>query len=142
MNKSIKLIWLAFILIIIHACSATYYYIKPEIYGHVYDNKTKKPLSNKDGYIGYDLGLEEDKRVRTSNDGKFKITPKAQKYYFIKPNMHELSMSAPQIYINFEGYSTKIFDYSDSNSLSEIENNSGGEILEKIDIGIIYLDPE
>ncbi|MBJ8453477.1 hypothetical protein I6M90_16290 [Acinetobacter bereziniae] len=130
-----------FLLLFITACTPNYYYFKPEISGQIYDQKTKKPLSNRSGYIGYDLGLDEDKMVKTDSQGRFKITPKRQSYYFFRPNMKKLSMSAPQIYINFKGYRTNIYDYSNGQTES-MTNSSDEKELVKINIGNIYLEPE
>ncbi|MEG6545193.1 hypothetical protein V6C59_04790 [Acinetobacter bereziniae] len=131
-----------FLLICIAACTPNYYYLKPEISGQIYNQKTKKPLSNRSGYIGYDLGLDEDKMVKTDQQGRSKITPKAESYYIFRPNLKKLSASAPYIYISFDGYESKSFDYSNIKSINEIDSNPGARILEKGDVGIIYLDPE
>ncbi|MFW1645384.1 hypothetical protein ACNPQK_20070 [Acinetobacter guillouiae] len=129
-----------FLLLFITACTPKEYYLKPELYGQLVDNITKKPIANKEGYIGY--SLSEDKTVKTDQQGKFKITPKAESYYIFKPNLKKLSASAPYIYISFDGYESKSFDYSNIKSINEIDSNPGARILEKGDVGIIYLDPE
>lgn len=141
MKKIFETSLILFLLAFFTACTPNYYYLKPEVSGQIYDQKTKKPLSNKSGYIGYDLGLEEDKKVKTDSQGRFKITPKIQSYYFFRPNMKKLSMSAPQIYINFEGYRTNIYDYSNGQT-ENVGDNSDEKTLEKVNIGIVYLEPE
>nr|WP_277603498.1 hypothetical protein [Acinetobacter dispersus] len=122
------------------ACTPKNYYLKPEVCGQVFDIKTKKPISSREGYIGY--SLNDDTSIKTDEHGRFKITPKAESYYFFRPNLKKLSLSAPQIYINFKGYLTKTYDYSNGKPLEDIKENPGARILEKIDVGIIYLEPE
>lgn len=140
MNKVFKINLIAILLIFFTACTPNYYYLKPEAYGQLIDQKTKQPISNTEGFIGYNLN--DDKKVRTNHLGYFKITPKAESYYFLRPNMKKLSLSAPYIYVYFDGYKPKTIDYSNGELMNKIEGNPGGEILEKVDIGIIYLDPE
>lgn len=124
------------------ACTPKNYYLKPEVNGQVFDSRTKAPITNAEGYIGYDLGLDESKKIKTDHTGSFKITPRAESYYIFAPNLKKMSNSAPQIYINFKGYLTKTYDYSNGKPLEDIKENPGARILEKIDVGIIYLEPE
>lgn len=54
MNKSIKWVFLIS-LILLMGCTPKEYYLKPELYGQLVDNITKKPIANKEGYIGIAL---------------------------------------------------------------------------------------
>lgn len=136
MKKKMKINLILLFLILLTACTPNYY-LKPEITGQLYDNRTKKPITNTLGYIGF--SLNEDTTIKTSNEGKFKITPEVQKYYIFRPNWKKLSASAPYIYIYFEGYQSKTYDYSDTD-LKDIKENSAEKILEKVDVGKIFLD--
>ena len=135
-----KIIFFVFCITGLIACTPKNYYLKPEVYGQIFDIKTKNPISSREGYIGY--SLNDDTSIKTDEHGRFKITPKAESYYFFRPNLKKLSLSGPQIYINFKGYLTKTYDYSNGKPLEDIKENPGARILEKIDVGIIYLEPE
>ena len=135
-----KIIFFVFCIAGLIACTPKNYYLKPEVCGQVFDIKTKNPISSREGYIGY--SLNDDISIKTDEHGRFKITPKTESYYFFRPNLKKLSLSAPQIYINFKGYLTKTYDYSNGKPLEDIKENPGARILEKIDVGIIYLEPE
>lgn len=139
---TMKIIFFVFCITGLIACTPKNYYLKPEVNGQVFDSRTKAPITNTEGYIGYDLGLDENKKIKTDHTGSFKITPKAEPYYFFRPNLKKLSLSTPQIYIFFEDYEPRIVDYSNGKSLEDIKENPGARILEKIDVGIIYLEPE
>lgn len=127
-------------LILLTGCTPKEYYLKPEVYGQLVDSKNKKPIANMEGYIGYTLS--ENNIVRTDSKGKFKISPKAESYYFFRPNLKKLSQTAPYIYISFDAYEPKSVDYSNMKSLNPIDSNIGAKVLEKGDVGIIYLDPK
>ncbi|MEB6480096.1 hypothetical protein [Acinetobacter vivianii] len=135
-----KIIFFVFCIVGLIACTPKNYYLKPELYGQVFDIKTKKPISSREGYIGY--SLNDDTSIKTDEHGRFKITPKAESYYFFRPNLKKMSASAPQIYVFFEDYEPRIVDYSNGKSLEDIKENPGARILEKVDVGIIYLEPE
>lgn len=47
--------------------------------------KQKKPISSREGYIGY--SLNDDTSIKTDEHGRFKITPKTESYYFFRPNL-------------------------------------------------------
>jgi len=134
-------VFLMAVALFLSACTPKTYYTKPEIVGKIYNSKTKTPLANKEGYISFSLGLTEDNKIKTLDNGQFKIPAKAEYYYYFKPNMKNISMSAPQIYINFNGYYSKIYDYSDAKLLTDVPN-PGARKMTKIDVGIIYLDPK
>ena len=139
MKKIIFLITLLFTLFLL-ACKPNIYYVKTELKGELYNSKTKKPISKQVGFVSF--YLNEDGQVQTNQKGQFKINAVSKKYYFIKPNMQEVSMSAPQLYINFKGYKSKIIDYTENSIVTEATPNIGANTMETIDIGIIYLDPE
>ncbi|MBJ9958807.1 hypothetical protein [Acinetobacter courvalinii] len=135
-----KIIFFVFCIVGLIVCTPKNYYLKPELYGQVFDIKTKNPISSRKGYIGY--SLNDDTSIKTDEHGRFKITPKAESYYFFRPNLKKMSASAPQIYVFFEDYEPRIVDYSNGKSLEDIKENPEARILEKIDVGIIYLEPE
>lgn len=137
---TVKIILFVFCIGGLIACTPKNYYLKSEVNGQVFDSRTKAPITNAEGYIGYDLGLDESKKIKTDHTGSFKITPRAESYYIFAPNLKKMSNSAPQIYINFKGYLTKTYDYSNGKPLEDIKENPGARILEKIDVGIIYLE--
>ena len=54
MKKKMKINLILLFLILLTACTPNYY-LKPEITGQLYDNRTKKPITNRLGYIGFSL---------------------------------------------------------------------------------------
>ena len=86
--------------------------------------------------------MNDEGQVQTNEKGQFKINAVAETYYFIEPNMQEISMSAPQIYINFKGYKSEIIDYSEHGVPEDTLPNPGAKKIEKVNVGIIYLEPE
>ena len=53
MNRIFKVNLIIVLLPTIIACTPNYYYLKPEAYGQLIDQKTKKPISNTEGFIEY-----------------------------------------------------------------------------------------
>lgn len=137
---TLKIAYIFVLALFLSSCTPNIYYVKPELIGKLYDSKTKKPISRKMGFISF--YLNEEGQVQTNEKGQFKINAVARKYYFIEPNMQEISMSAPQIYINFKGYKPEIIDYSERGIPENTQPNPGAKKIEKVDIGIIYLEPE
>lgn len=136
--KSLLIFSISFLM----ACSPNIYYLDPELKGVLYDAATGKPIVNQEGYAAFHIGLDEEGNVKTNNEGKFTIQATPYTYYIFKPNLRNESMSPPYIYINFKGYQGKIYDYSPSLHEQNTEPNPGAKRLNKVDVGIIYLDPE
>lgn len=53
MHKLIKILFSIFVSIGIAACTPKTIYIEPEMIGEIYNDKTKKPIANTQGYIAY-----------------------------------------------------------------------------------------
>ena len=51
-------------------------------------------------------------------------------------------MGTGQIYIQFEGYKSKIFDYTNFYQEQNPSPNPDAKKLEKVNIGVIYLEKE
>lgn len=139
MNKFLGCLALSLLLT---ACNQKTLYLTPESSGFIYDNKTRQPITNTEGYIGYDTARSEHNLIKTDNNGKFKIPAETMKYYFIKPSLKDWYMSAPHIYVQFPGYKTKIFDYSEGYSKVNLDDLSDEHTLKKLDVGIILLENE
>ncbi|WP_180028922.1 hypothetical protein [Acinetobacter sp. YH16032] len=122
------------------ACTQKTLYLTPETTGYIYSIESKKPIANYHGYIGYDTARDSHNSITTDSKGKFKISPETLKYYLIKPSLKDWNMSAAHIYIQFPGYRTKIYDYSEK--LQEQVSNSDPSKLEQLDVGIIFLSSE
>ena len=137
MNKKFFLLFFI-LLIFLLSCTSKVYYIKPEVVGKVYDFETKTPILNTTGTISFYLG--EENKINIDNEGNFKVNAVSKNYYLIEPNMQEISLSAPQLYINFKGYESKIVDYLITSKSLNTNPNPGAKEIEKIDIGIIYLN--
>ena len=117
-------------------------YLTPEVTGYIYDSVTKKPLSNLSGHVGFFLPDNNTPNIKLDIDGRFTIKPIIESYYFIRPNVRKYSYIPPQIYIYLPNYQGKILDYSQF-SWKQIPSESRGySHFKKINIGIIYLDPE
>lgn len=132
---------LLFSAFLIVACTPQKYYLEPELEGHLYNIKTQKPIINEEGYVSFYLGLKDENKVRTDQNGRFKVSPTARTYYFFEPNMKKVSRPITDIYIHFNGYSSKKFDFSNT-IYQQNKPNFGEKRLEKLDVGIIYLDPK
>ena len=94
------------------ACSHKKIYIEPEITGKIYSSQNNLPLKNTVGYIAFYFNDDKENYIKTNNDGGFYLQPFIEKYIFIKPNLKDLYQGTGQIYIKFDGYKLKNFDYS------------------------------
>ncbi|BFM87733.1 hypothetical protein JUNP586_2175 [Acinetobacter baumannii] len=56
-------------------------YLTPEATGYLYDSKTKEPLHNVNGYIGFYLPDEKSTTIKVNNDGSFTIKPLIKEYF-------------------------------------------------------------
>lgn len=139
MNKSACITVLS---VLLSACTPHTYYIKAELIGKIYNADTKQPLSNTEGYISFYLS-DDNNKVYTNQNGGFKLAPVSRSYFFIKPKLDMVSIGAPQLYINFKGYKSITVDYNQvGTSLDDDRPNPSAKRPEKIDVGIIYLEPE
>ena len=132
--------FIIFTSIFLVGCTQKTLYLTPETTGYLYSFQSKRPIADYHGYIGYDTARDSHNSITTDSKGKFKISPDTLKYYFIKPSLKDWNMSAAHIYIQFPGYRTKIYDYSEK--LQEQVSNSNPSKLEQLDVGIIFLDSE
>ena len=137
MKKIITASFLLILLISFSSCTKKTIFLTPEAIGYLYNNQTKKPIANYNGYIGYDTSRSNHNFITTDSKGKFKIPSEEINYYIIKPNLTKWNMSAAHIYIQFPGYMTKIYDYS-----KEVQNINSDYKLGKINLGVVFLDPE
>lgn len=141
MNKY-KLVFILLCILSISSCEKKTLYITPEISGYIYNNTTKEPLKNASGYINFFIPDKNTPQIKLNSNGSFTIPPLTDHYYFIRPNVRKYTNYDPQIYIYFKNYQGKIFDYSNF-SWKQIPSESRGySHFKKIDLGIIYLDPE
>lgn len=140
MKKKLSQLLIIFTSLFLVACTQKTLYLTPETTGYLYSIKSQKPIANYHGYIGYDTARDTHNSITTDSKGKFKISPETLNYYLIKPGLKDWNMSAAHIYIQFPGYETKIYDYSEK--FQEQTTNSIPSNLEKLDVGIIFLNPE
>lgn len=63
-------------------------------------------------------------------------------YYFIAPKLDMRETDAPDIYINFDGYEPKTIDYNEVGKSLDNRFNPSAKHPRKVDVGIIYLEPE
>lgn len=77
-------------------------------------------------------------RLRLIREGTFKVSPTPRTYYFFEPNMKNVSSPIADIYIHFNGYLSKKYDYSQF----LYQQNKPHSEVQRLDVGIIYLDPE
>lgn len=144
MKKSITLLIISFICFLSTACSKTTLYLTPEAVGYIYDSKTRKPLINQTGNMGFSgLTNGKDEQVILKEDGSFSIPAVTDSYYFIRPKVGgQYASPPPEIFIYFKGYETKIIDYSDAYAKQVPEEKSSFSHYNKINLGIIYLYPK
>lgn len=130
------------VILTLFGCTEHTLYLTPEVHGYIYSSKTKKPIADVNFDMGFN-GLTDNNaaKIKTSKDGGF-IIPAVQKtYYYFKPNLRKYS-APPEIYISADKYQPKVTDYSLFYGKQVSENTAGYSYLNKIDIGIIYLEPE
>lgn len=139
--KKLTILTLIFSFFLI-SCTPNIAYIEPEIIGKIYNLDDNKPIKNTAGYIAFYLNDNKENYITTNRDGGFYLAPHTEKYFFIKPNLRELYMGTGQIYIQFEGYKSKIFDYTNFYQEQNPSPNPDAKKLEKVNIGVIYLEKE
>ncbi|MDQ9010373.1 hypothetical protein RFI36_12290 [Acinetobacter gerneri] len=140
--KQFRLFLILFFSLSLIACEQKTLYLTPETKGCLYSSETTKPLSHLIGHVGYSLADDNTFATKLDNNGCFIISPKTKCYYYIEPNVQKYSEIAPQIYIYFESFQPKSIDYSKFVWQQVPENISGTYNYRKINVGIIYLDPE
>lgn len=141
MKNYILFFFLIISLFSISGCAEKTLYLTPEATGYIYDSKTKKPLKNVGGYIGFFLPDEKSTFIEIDNDGHFSINPITKTYYFFEPNVVDYTHLPPVIYISFKHYENKKIDYSKAYTEQIPEGKSSFEHYKTIDLGVIYLDP-
>jgi len=127
---------------ILISCTPETVYIKPELRGKVYDSNTQKPIVNTEGYAGFYLGEKEENKIKTNDKGEFYLRPIYKNFYLFMPNIDESIMGAPQVYISMKGYENKTYNYSIKYQEQNKNIDMNPMVLGKVDVGIIYLDPE
>jgi len=129
--------------VFISACTKQTLYITPQATGYIYDSVTKKPLSNLSGNVGFSgLTSDESSRIQLKEDGSFVIKPFIKNYYYFHPNTKIYDEYPLDIFIDIKKHKIKIIDYT-SFAWEQIPKNlSGTYNYRKIDLGVIYLDPE
>lgn len=142
MKKSLISLFIVFLFGFLVSCTQKTLYVTPEAVGSLYNSKTQQPIVKYSGFIGFSIARDEHNAVITDSRGRFKIAPETLKYYVIRHNLRDWGMAPTHIYIQFPGYKTKIYDYSEKYQEQASTLDSGFETLTKIDVGIIYLDPE
>ncbi|MDC4442337.1 hypothetical protein OHV35_02785 [Acinetobacter baumannii] len=143
MKKTITLLLFFCMTVTLTACSQKEIYLTPEVTGYVYNNATKEPLRQQEGFIGFNgLTPNDAPELVLNKDGSFTLKPIAKKYYFFKPDMHEYSNMAALIYISFDGFKVKDIDYSEE-KYKRIKADEGEfRPYKKVNLGVVYLNPE
>ena len=138
----IQMFLIFFFTTFIVACTKKTLYLTPEVHGYIYNSITKKPVSNTKVIMGFN-GLTDNNApsVLLNKEGEFVIPAVTTTYYYLKPNVRKYS-APPEIYISTDYYQSKILDYSNFYGKQVPEERSGYSYFNKIDVGIIYLDPE
>ncbi|RYL25647.1 hypothetical protein [Acinetobacter piscicola] len=116
-------------------------YLHPEAIGTLYDQHTGRPLAYKTGDIGYYMAADHRFEKTLSAQGAFQLPAFEIHYKFFRPNMRKLE-GPLQIYIAFEGYEGKIYDYSEVYWQQVPDEKNSPYIFNKIDVGKIYLNPK
>ena len=140
--RILKIAYIAVLALFLSSCTSHTYYTKPDLVGKIYDAETKKPLSNKKGYIAFFLSDDEDNYLVTDVNGSFKLEPISDSYYFIKPKLDRITTGSPDVYVMFDGFEPKTIDYNAVGKILDAAPNPGAKRPEKVDVGIIYLEPE
>ena len=140
--KNSSIIFCVMIAFLLSACSKKIIYISPEIHGKVYDSIQKKPI-HKNSRIGFD-GLTPDSAppIMLKDDGSFVLPAVTETYFFLRPNVRKYDLILPRIYVGADNYQYKFIDYSPFYSKQLASKNRGFSYFNKIDVGIIYLEPE
>ncbi|WP_111858146.1 hypothetical protein, partial [Acinetobacter sp. CFCC 10889] len=116
-------------------------YLHPEAVGALYDQNTGLALAHKTGDIGYYIAADDRFQKTLSAQGEFKLPAFEIHYQFFRPNIRKLE-GPLQIYIAFEGYEGKIYDYSEVYWQQVPDEKNSPHIFNKINVGKIYLTPE
>ena len=142
MKKNLLVFSFTIIILLLSACTKKTLYLTPEVHGYIYNSITKKPVSNTKVIMGFN-GLTDNNApsVLLNKEGEFVIPAVTTTYYYLKPNVRKYS-APPEIYISIDYYQSKILDYSNFYGKQVPEERSGYSYFNKIDVGIIYLDPE
>lgn len=117
------------------------FYLHPEAVGALYDQATGQALAYKTGDIGYYMAADNRFQKTLSAQGEFKLPAFEIHYQFFRPNMRKLE-GPLQIYIAFEGYKGKIYDYSEVYWQQVPDEKNSPHVFNKINVGKIYLTPE
>ena len=141
--KNSSIIFCVMIALLLSACSKKIIYISPEIHGKVYDSVNKNPLHRNNAKIGFE-GLTPDyaPSIMLKDDGGFVLPAVTETYFFLRPNVRKYDLILPKIYVGADNYQYKIIDYAPFYSEQVDEEKSGFSYLTKLDVGIIYLEPE
>lgn len=116
-------------------------YLHPEAIGYLYDQRTGLALADQTGDLGYYIAADDRFKKTLSASGAFKLPAFEIQYKFFRPNMRKLG-GPLQIYIAFEGYEGKIFDYSEVYWQQVPDEKNSPYIFNQINVGKIYLTPE
>lgn len=143
MNKKITIIFIFFMIFFLTSCTQKEIYVTPEITGYIYNSITNKPLSGKNGLIGFNgLTPNDAPSINLNKDGGFILKPIAKKYYYFSPNMNEYAEIPSLIYISIDGFKVKYIDSSEEEYKRVPTDTKEFRYYKKIDLGIIYLDEE
>ncbi|MEN8282356.1 hypothetical protein [Acinetobacter gerneri] len=140
--KKYKIYLIILSLIFLTSCKKNTLYFTPETKGCLYSSETKKPLSHLIGHVGYSLTDDNTFATKLDINGCFIIAPKTKIYYYIKPNIRKYRGIEPTIYIYIENFQPKSIDYSEFIWKQVPDESRGYSHFKKINVGIIYLDPE
>ncbi|MEN8282353.1 hypothetical protein [Acinetobacter gerneri] len=141
--KNFKLFLILFFSLSLIACEKKTLYFTPEATGYIYDSVTKKPINNLTANVGFDgLTAIKDSQIKLESGGKFTLLPVVKEFYIFSPNTQKYNDIPPYIYIGVQPYSPKVIDYSEFSWKQLPANLSGTYNYRKINLGIIYLDPE
>lgn len=143
MNKKASIILIFFMTFFLTSCVQKEIYLTPEVTGYVYSSITNKPLSGKNGLIGFNgLTPNNAPNIALNSDGSFTLKPIIKKYYFFRPDMNNYAKMPSLIYISIDGFKVKDIDYSEEKYKKIPVDNKEFRHYKKIELGVIYLDKE
>ena len=124
------------------SCTQKKLYLTSKMTGYIYNNVTKKPLNrNNIGEISFN-GIDKAQKITLKDDGSFTLNPLIESYYFMRPKTEVYKILPPEIYIDFQKFKIKKVDFSQEYFERITEEKMEFRNYKKIDLGIIYLEPQ
>jgi hypothetical protein len=142
MKKLIASIVFIFITLSLSSCTNNTkktVYFTSEFSGYIYDSKTKLPLKNAVGFIQVN-GVVSYPNTKLDENGRFFVPAKKEDYYTQRPSIKNYLNTSGDLFFSFPNYQTQRIEYADLYVKQVPEERAGFDHLNKIDLGIIYLD--